>query len=61
MEFSIAVEDSLDMARFINQRMNTKVILFDRPWNRNGDSHSGIRRCMTWEEIDRLNPLSSLI
>ena len=35
MEFSLAIEDSVDMVRFIRQRMNSAVVLFDRPWNRN--------------------------
>jgi len=60
MEFIIAVEDSLDMARFINQRMNTKVILFDRPWNRYAGYLPGIRRCKAWDEIGMLNPFPAL-
>ncbi len=60
MEFVIAVEDSLDMARFINQRMNTNVILFDRPWNRNPGYIPGIKRCITWHEIGMLNPFQDI-
>ncbi len=61
MEFCIAVEDSFDMARFLLQRMNTDVILFDRPWNRNANHLPGIRRCMTWDEIGMLNPFPALL
>jgi uncharacterized HAD superfamily protein len=55
MKFMFAVEDSLDMAKFLQQRMNTQVTLFDRPWNRTDNNLAGIRRCFTWEEIDKLN------
>ena len=58
MEFSMAVEDSIDMVHFINQRMNSRVILFDRPWNRNGALRSDIKRYYTWEEIGDI-PLKS--
>ncbi len=54
MEFFLAVEDSVDMVQFIRQRMNSPVILFDRPWNRNSTVQPGIRRCRTWEEIGNL-------
>ena len=53
MEFSLAIEDSVDMVRFIRQRMNSAVVLFDRPWNRNCKLQPGILRCKTWEEIGR--------
>jgi uncharacterized HAD superfamily protein len=55
MEFIIAIEDSIDMVNFINRKMKSPVILFDRPWNRNGFLKSDIRRYKTWEEIGRLN------
>ena len=54
MEFVLAIEDSVDMAYFISQRMNDSVILFDRPWNRIVDFQPGIRRCMNWEELGRI-------
>ncbi len=53
MEFTLAVEDSADMAHFIRHKMNTSVILFDRPWNRNTMPVPGIERCHAWEEIGR--------
>ena len=55
MEFILAIEDSIDMAQYIHQRMGSRVILFDRPWNRNGDLEQGIQRCKDWEEIDKYN------
>lgn len=54
MEFFLAVEDSADMVQFINQRMNNPVILFDRPWNRNGRLQPGIQRFKTWKEIGNI-------
>lgn len=61
MEFILAVEDSLDMAMFLQHRMNTKVVLFDRPWNRDSGNLPGIRRCMTWDEIGMLNPFPGIL
>ena len=54
MEFALAVEDSVDMVNFINRRMNSPVVLFDRPWNRNGPVQPGIQRCRNWEEIGNI-------
>jgi uncharacterized HAD superfamily protein len=51
MNFSFAVEDSLDTAAFIARNMNIPVFLLDRPWNRTGDSDPNIRRCRGWGEI----------
>ncbi|MBN1903545.1 MAG: bifunctional metallophosphatase/5'-nucleotidase [Deltaproteobacteria bacterium] len=61
MEFILAVEDSLDMSMFLQHRMNTKVILFDRPWNRDSGNLAGIRRCMTWDEIGMLDQFSGIL
>ena len=55
MEFVLAVEDSVDMVHFISRKMNNHVILFDRPWNRNGDVQPVIQRCKTWEEIGNIS------
>ncbi|MGD9162053.1 MAG: bifunctional metallophosphatase/5'-nucleotidase [Desulfobacteraceae bacterium] len=54
MEFVLAVEDSVDMVNFISRRMNSPVVLFDRPWNRNGAVQPGIQRCRNWEEIGKI-------
>ncbi len=51
MEFVLAVEDSFDMAQFLCRKMNTAVILFDKPWNRNAVLNNGIQRLSTWKEI----------
>lgn len=54
MEFVLAVEDSAEMVNFISQRMDCSVVMFDRPWNRNGAVPPGICRCKTWEEIGNI-------
>jgi len=59
MEFILAVEDSIDMTKFIRQRMSIPVILYDRPWNRNSKMQPGIRRCKTWKEIANI-PFNSV-
>jgi len=56
MRFSLAVEDSGVMARHLAREMNTRVALFDRPWNRELDCCPGISRCRRWNEIRELVP-----
>ena len=56
MEFSLAVEDSLDVAALLVERCGVPVALMDRPWNRDVDrlserARSGIVRCGDWREI----------
>jgi len=50
-KFSLAVEDSLFMAEYISQTMDTRVALFDRPWNRAQSIFDKIERCATWDRI----------
>ena len=57
MKFSLAVEDSVDMVHFIRQKVCCPVIIFDRPWNRNGILQPDIQRYKTWEEIGKTNLL----
>jgi len=52
MDFIMAVEDSIEMALFLSQEMKTKVLLFDRPWNRALGCDSSIKRCVSWSEVD---------
>ncbi len=51
MKFGLAVEDSLSMAEYISQTMDTRVALFDRPWNRAQSIFDKIERCATWDRI----------
>ena len=52
MRFRAAVEDHPETARFVAERMDTPVMLMDRPWNRAAavDSHQLITRCRDWQE-----------
>ena len=54
MKFGLAVEDSLAMAEFLSQTMDTRVALFDRPWNRGHLLNGKIKRCSGWEQIESL-------
>lgn len=57
--FDFAVEDNLDVAGYLARELGIRVLLLDRPWNRNGskgDATLGGRltRCGSWDEIRRL-------
>ena len=54
MEFILAIEDSADMSDYISRKMNTTVILFDKPWNRCAVFQNNVQRCFTWEEIGNI-------
>ena len=55
MHFDIAVEDSPMAFRFFDHLPNLKVMVFDRPWNREcelpGENYT---RCHDWKTIRRL-------
>ena len=53
MEFRAAIEDHPGMARFLAERMRTRVLLMDRPWNRDpeADAHPLITRCRDWQAV----------
>ena len=55
MKFDYAVEDSPAAFRFFHHLPNLKVMVYDRPWNREcgfpGDNYV---RCSGWEMISRL-------
>ena len=52
MKFDYAIEDSPKAFRFFDHLPDMKVMVFDRPWNRDyqlpGDNYS---RCLNWESI----------
>jgi uncharacterized HAD superfamily protein len=50
-KFSLAVEDSLFMAEYISRTLDSRVALFDRPWNRTQSVFDKIERCATWDRI----------
>ena len=55
MQFDFAVEDSPKAFKFFDHFPDLRVLVFDRPWNREcvlpGDNY---RRCTDWEEINRI-------
>ncbi len=55
-DFLFAVEDSMDMARFLADTVGVPVSLMDRPWNRHPEPIDGISRCESWREIGKLFP-----
>ena len=52
MKFDFAIEDSPSAFKFFNHMPELKVLVFDRPWNREaefpGDNYT---RCLNWEII----------
>lgn len=51
MKFSLAVEDSANMALHLSDKMGIPVALIDRPWNRRADLNHRIRRYTSWYDI----------
>lgn len=56
MDFCLAVEDSLEVAAFLAERLEIEVVLMDQPWNRDVShlaSHVRERlvRCRGWGEV----------
>ncbi len=57
MHFDLAVEDSPAAFRFFDHLPDLKVMVFDRPWNRECDlPGDNYRRCTGWDEIGRITP-----
>ncbi|MEX1300449.1 MAG: bifunctional metallophosphatase/5'-nucleotidase [Desulfotignum sp.] len=52
--YDLAVEDSLETARFLAEQMNIPVLLYDRPWNARPAEHPGIIRVASWQDIGAL-------
>lgn len=52
MAFDYAVEDSPKAFRFFGHLPNLKVLVFDRPWNRECEfPNENYRRCFDWKSI----------
>ncbi len=50
-KFGFAVEDSATMAQYIARKMETPVLLYDRPWNRVIDNDDAIHRFTSWKTL----------
>lgn len=54
MSFDYAVEDSPRAFKFFDHLPNLKVMVFDRPWNRECVFPNGnYRRCFNWDDLRR--------
>jgi len=51
MSFVFAVEDNITMAEHLSTSMNTRVLLYDRPWNQTLHDSESLRRCRGWRDI----------
>ena len=55
MAFDFAVEDSPRAFRFFDHLPDLRVLVFDRPWNRECEFPNGnYTRCFDWESIRRI-------
>ena len=55
MKFDYAVEDSPKAFRFFEHLPELKVLVFDRPWNREcAFPNENYQRCVDWESIRRI-------
>jgi uncharacterized HAD superfamily protein len=51
--FSLAIEDSSKMAKFVSEEMDVPVALFDRPWNRHFSLNGNVKRFDAWPQIEQ--------
>ncbi|MBQ4377880.1 MAG: 2-dehydropantoate 2-reductase [Treponema sp.] len=55
MHFDLAVEDSPAAFKFFDHLPDLKVMVFDRPWNKNCTfPNQNYKRCTGWEMIDSM-------
>ena len=55
MKFDYAIEDSPSAFGFLRHLPELKVMVYDRPWNRECEfPGEGFRRCFNWAEISAL-------
>ena len=56
MHFDLAVEDSPAAFKFFDHLPDLKVMVFDRPWNKNCTfPNQNYKRCTGWEMIDSMS------
>ena len=61
MKFDYAVEDSPNAFKFFGHLPELKVLVFDRPWNRECIFPSGnYQRCTGWEQVSDSMKLSAI-
>jgi uncharacterized HAD superfamily protein len=52
MSFFLAIEDNCDMASHLSTTMDTRVKLYDRPWNRTMATGAGVERFFDWQQLE---------
>jgi uncharacterized HAD superfamily protein len=53
--YAFVIEDSAEIASLMAAQTTTRVLLFDRPWNRPAtDLHPRVERVFGWQEIEAL-------
>ena len=58
MSFDYAVEDSPKAFKFFDHLPDLKVMVFDRPWNRETEFPNGnYKRCFDWEQVRQTVPM----
>jgi uncharacterized HAD superfamily protein len=56
--YDLAIEDSATVAAYLSENTRSRVLLFDRPWNRDMNlSGTSISRVSDWLEISKSHPL----
>ncbi len=51
LKIDIFIDDALHNVNDVAQIETIKIFLFDRPWNRNGELNSRVKRIFDWQEI----------
>ena len=55
MKFDIAIEDSPSAFKFFDHLPELNVLVYDRPWNREGDfPGANYKRCSDWDNIRKI-------
>lgn len=49
--YDLAVEDSVEMALFLAEKMQVTTALVNRPWNRSCPGHGNLVRCEDWTAV----------
>lgn len=55
-DYSVAIEDNMEMTKFLTSSMGVPVKLYDRPWNRALSPDSRIERFRDWNDLHHAAP-----
>jgi uncharacterized protein len=51
LHFDVAIDDSPTALDLLAHRTNCRIIVFDRPWNRQYEGAPHVKRAFTWQDI----------